>query len=158
MKKLSTEELRLCSIQANIFARSRELVLCSSPIFIRRFMNSNVAIRFDNRTYMGESDSLISLYGEIDEQYGESRYGKIKYDIDMLYWIGYTYRYWSCAANMPSNAIYKIASSGEMSRHYLPLHTMSSEKAVMEIMDMHGLSESRDEHLLNIMRRVMQLK
>ena len=52
MKKIDEEGLKLCALQADIFAESLETTQCSSPIFIRRFMNSQVAARMDHRGFL----------------------------------------------------------------------------------------------------------
>ena len=57
MKKIDEEGLKLCALQADIFAESLETTQCSSPIFIRRFMNSRVAARMDHRGFLLEAFS-----------------------------------------------------------------------------------------------------
>ena len=39
MKKIDEEGLKLCALQAEVFAASLTVTQCSSLIFIRRFMN-----------------------------------------------------------------------------------------------------------------------
>ena len=43
MKPLTSIEIGLCQSQAKIFELSIDRTNCSSPIFIRRFMNSSIA-------------------------------------------------------------------------------------------------------------------
>ncbi len=49
MKKIDEEGLKLCALQAEVFAASITAMQCSTPIFIRRFMYSEVASRMDRR-------------------------------------------------------------------------------------------------------------
>ena len=44
MKKLDFNERKLCQIQGKIFEESIDKVECSSLIFIRRFMLSNLSV------------------------------------------------------------------------------------------------------------------
>ncbi|WP_199663664.1 hypothetical protein [Eubacterium sp. AF19-12LB] len=44
----------------------------------------------------------------IEEEYGASKYGSVKYNLNELYWIGYLYRYFSYTYNMSSIQVYKI--------------------------------------------------
>ena len=47
MKKIDEEGLKLCALQAEVFAASITAMQCSTPIFIRRFMYSEVASRME---------------------------------------------------------------------------------------------------------------
>jgi len=61
MKKIDEEGLKLCALQAEVFAASLTVTQCSSLIFIRRFMNSEVAARMDRRGFLlGASDTRRS--------------------------------------------------------------------------------------------------
>ena len=76
MKKIDEEGLKLCALQADIFAESLETTQCSSPIFIRRFMNSQVAARMDHRGFLLEASDAVSILNEVEAQYGPTSYGK----------------------------------------------------------------------------------
>lgn len=66
MKKIDEEGLKLCALQADIFAESLETTQCSSPIFIRRFMNSQVAARMDHRGFLLEASDAVSILNEVE--------------------------------------------------------------------------------------------
>ena len=95
MKKIDEAGLKLCALQADIFAKSLETMQCSSPIFIRRFMNSQVAARMDHRGFLLEASDTASILNEVEAQYGPTSYGKERYGREELYWLGYLYRYWA---------------------------------------------------------------
>ena len=99
MKSIDEAGIKLCKYQAQLFEMSHDLAGCSSAVFIRRFMNSNAAKRIDNSSLLFEAISINELFDEINSQYGESSYGKIKYSKEELYWIGYIYRYWCYTHN-----------------------------------------------------------
>src|SRR5699024_4264111 len=96
MKKIDEIGLKLCKIQAEVFSASVKETNCSSPIFMRRFMNSQVAQRMDLGGFLFEACDVSQIFQEIEMEFGESSYGKEKYSEAELYWIGYLYRYWSC--------------------------------------------------------------
>ena len=70
MKKIDEEGLKLCALQAEVFADSLTTIQCSSPVFIRRFMNSEVAARMDRRGFLLEACDVTSISNEVDTQYG----------------------------------------------------------------------------------------
>ena len=94
MKNFDEYGLRLCRYQAILFSLSREETECSSPVFLRRFMYSSAARRMDSDGFLFESVSQADLIDEINAEYGETDYGKVKYNTEELYWIGYIYKYW----------------------------------------------------------------
>lgn len=118
MKKIDEEGLKLCSLQADIFAMSIEVTECSSPIFIRRFMNSQVAARMDHRGFLLEASDDVSILDEVETQYGITSYGKERYNREELYWMGYLYRYWSYTYEKSSKHIYKQMKAKELRMLY----------------------------------------
>ena len=52
MKKIDEEGLKLCALQAEVFANSLTVAQCSSPVFIRRFMYSEVVTRMDRSGFL----------------------------------------------------------------------------------------------------------
>ena len=47
-RKIDSNGLLMCKIQAQAFERSIDKMDCSSDVFIRRFMHSKIADLFDN--------------------------------------------------------------------------------------------------------------
>ena len=91
MKPLDSIEIKLCQLQAKIFEESVKKTNYSSPIFIRRFMLSNIAKSFDNKLYLFQFTSVNETFDLLDDEYGKSNFGKIKYNEDQMFWIGYIY-------------------------------------------------------------------
>ena len=52
------------------------------------------------------------------------------YDSEVLYWIGYIYRYWNYYTGESSKEIYKQASAKTMKSVYYSYHTMSPQMAI----------------------------
>ena len=87
MKKIDEEGLKLCALQAEVFAASLTVTQCSSLIFIRRFMNSEVAARMDRRGFLLGASDTRSILNDVDAQYGPTSYGKERYGREELYWM-----------------------------------------------------------------------
>ncbi|MEE0706929.1 MAG: hypothetical protein UCH28_11195 [Adlercreutzia sp.] len=139
MREIDHDGLMLCNIQGEMFRKSAERASCSSPIFIRRFMNSNVAERMDTAGFLTESSSPESLFRELEEEYGESTYGTVKYSPGVLFWMGYVYRYWAYTRNQSSSAIYRIIGARELSKLFAAYHTLDPGQAIERIMEAQGI-------------------
>lgn len=75
----------------------------------------------------------------IEEEYGASKYGSVKYNLNELYWIGYLYRYFSYTYNMSSIQVYKIVKPKELRGLYLPYHTLDPSQAIERILGSKNL-------------------
>lgn len=95
MREFDEYGLKICRYQGKLFAGTLESAGCSTPVFIRRFMLSETAERMDRDGFLFESLSEEGAIAEVNRQFGESTYGRIRYGREELYWIGYLYRYWS---------------------------------------------------------------
>ena len=125
--------LKLCDIQGRMFERSTAY---ASEDFIRDFMNSEVAEHLDSPynklQWMGEEYLMDELKDEkkLDTD-GE------KYSQEVLYWIGYLYRYWACTRGEKSKRIYRQAPAKTMKRNYMAFHTFDPEVAIDDLIEIH---------------------
>ena len=140
MKKIDNDGLLLCEIQAKTFELSCEAQNTSSEIFIRRFMNSEAAKRLDNMTVLQSNMQAADLLILIDEEYGRSEYGSVKYSTNELYWIGYIYRYYAYTYDKTSKQVYKTVKPKELRDLFLPYHTMDPAQAIDRILEAKGLA------------------
>ncbi|MBR6146876.1 MAG: antitoxin [Lachnospiraceae bacterium] len=140
MKKIDNDGLLLCEIQAKTFELSCEAQNTSSEIFIRRFMNSEAAKRLDNMTVLQSNMQAADLLILIDEEYGRSEYGSVKYSPNELYWIGYIYRYYAYTYDKTSKQVYKTVKPKELRDLFLPYHTMDPAQAIDRILEAKGLA------------------
>lgn len=127
-------ELKLCDIQGRLFELSVKEEM-DSEVFIKAFMNSPVAQGLDssyNRMQWAGEEYLLE---ELDATCEITRSNHI-YAGDVMYWIGYQYRYWSILRKISSKKIIKYASAKTMNRNYLMLHTMDPEMAVEDLEEM----------------------
>ena len=126
-------QLKLCDIQGRLFERS---VTYASEDFIRNFMNSEVARHLDSPynklQWMGEEYLLDELADEKNLSLDGERYST-----DVLYWIGYLYRYWAISRNEKSRKIYRKAPAKTMKRNYLAFHTFDPEVAIDDLIEIN---------------------
>ncbi len=147
MRKMDKDGLLLCDLQAKAFELSSELMASSSAIFIRRFMNSKLAISMDNADVLEFNIGERALLEGINEEYGISEYGTVKYTKDELYWIGYLYRYYVYTYEISSRQAYKVMKPKELRSLFLPYHSMDVAQAIERILEAKGLLESEEEKL-----------
>ena len=126
-------QLKLCDIQGRLFENSTKY---GSESFIRDFMTSDMAAHLDSPynkyQWMGEEYLLEELSEEKDLDTEGERYNK-----DVLYWIGYIYRYWAISRNESSKKIVKQAPVKTMKRNYMAFHTLDPELAIDDLKEIH---------------------
>ena len=140
MKKIDNDGLLLCEMQAKAFELSSIEQNTSSAVFIRRFMNSDVAKQLDNMAVLRSNMQAADILKLIDEEYGKSEYGSVKYSLNELYWIGYIYRYYAYTYDKTSRQVYKIVKPKELRDLFLPYHTMDPAQAIDRILEAKGLA------------------
>ena len=130
-------QLKLCDIQGRLFENSTEY---ASESFIRDFMKSEVAEHLDSPynklQWMGEE----YLLEELKDEKELSKNGE-KYSPEVLYWIGYLYRYWAFSRNERSKRIYRHAPAKTMKRNYMMFHTFDPDIAID---DLKEISQQRN--------------
>ncbi len=121
---------KLCSIQGRLFELSAQQGF-ESDEFIKAYMNSEVASKFnspyDRAQWMGEEYLLDEL---------AQRYQLIKgmtYSTDIMFWMGYTYAYWSIVYGDSCKSIIKMANPKVMAENYAGLHTISVDMAILDL-------------------------
>ena len=145
MKKMDSDGILLCELQGATFELSLEKVETSSPIFIRRFMNSEVVILLDNGSILQTNLQPQDIIEYIEEEYHELKYGKEKYTNNEMYWIGYLYRYFSYTYELSSYRVYKMVKPKELRNLYLPYHTLSVEQAIERILEAENIQLEVDD-------------
>ena len=131
-------QLKLCDIQGRLFELSAEKKY-SSAAFVKAFMTSDTAKALDseyNRMQWAGEEYLLE---EVASAAGDSLTtdGEL-YDTDILYWIGYIYRYWHYYSGEDSAKIYKQAPAETMKRNYMIFHTMDPVLAIEDLKEIHN--------------------
>ena len=147
MRKISKDGLLLCKLQAEVFENSIDIMDTSSEIFIRRFMKSEVAKRLDNESVLESNIQANDILELINEEYGISNYGSVKYSRNEIYWIGYIYRYFAFTYEMSSTQVYKIVKPKELRGLFLPYHTMDPAQAIERILEAKNMIVDEEAEL-----------
>lgn len=56
---------------------------------MRLFMMSEIVKEFDSLLSLDDTLVIDNVYERLEEKFGETNYGKVKYYSKVLYWIGY---------------------------------------------------------------------
>lgn len=158
MRKIDHDGLLLCKIQGAIFENSLKKTNTSSEIFIRRFMLSDVAKQFDSKAYLDGTLTKDEVFELIEEEYGESNYGKNKYNSETLYWIGYLYRYFSYTYELTSKQVYRYVKPKELNGLYLAYHTLSCAQAIERILEAKNISFDIDEQNKRLLQIIKETR
>lgn len=128
-------ELKLCDIQGRLF----ELSVAEgydSEKFVPFFMNSEVAKSLDSKynrmQWAGEEYLLEELQAEGN---GILIQGNSTLPSEIMYWIGYIYRYWHYLKEESSARIYRQANVKTINRNYMNFHTMDPELAIDNLIE-----------------------
>ena len=131
-------QLKLCDIQGRLFELSAEKGY-GSTAFIKAFMTSEIAKDLDSKynrmQWAGEEyllDEIVSANPDIAASNGEV------FSDDVIYWIGYLYRYWHFYTGEDSAKIYKQAPVETMKRNYMMFHTMDPTLAIEDFKEIYG--------------------
>lgn len=141
MREFDESGLRLSKYQGELFEESLIKTQCSSPVFLRRFMYSKTAERMDKEGFLFEAFSVSDAIEEINNEYGKSNYGQIKYTREELYWMGYIYRYWAYTCKVSSKSIYRIIKPEELRKLYFPYHSLDPVQVIERIKESKGILE-----------------
>lgn len=129
--------LKLCDIQGRLFELSADKGY-GSAAFIKAFMTSDTAKALDSEynrmQWMGEEYLLEEVVTAADNEVAAN--GEV-FPKDVLYWIGYIYRYWHYYSGEGSAKIYKQASVETMKRNYMIFHTMDPVVAIEDLKEIH---------------------
>ena len=123
-------ELQLCDIQGRLFKLSARRGI-SSAEFIKVFMKSVTAKALDSTYNRMQCAGEEYLLEEVIDEAGD-RFEKPRevYSEELIYWIGYIYRYWHYAMGESSKEIYKQAPVKVMKQNYARLYMMTSEEVI----------------------------
>ena len=139
MTDMDSIGLKMCSYQASLFEASFNKTACSSGIFIRRFMFSDLAKRMDSVGFMFDSVDIEDAIKEIEQQYGSSSYGTEKFAGEELYWIGYIYRYWAYISGKTSKQLYRLVKPDQLRKLYFPYHSLDPLQSIERIIEGYNL-------------------
>lgn len=126
-------KLKLCDIQGRLFELFADTEYDVESL-VKVFMNGEIAKNLDSEynrmQWAGEEYLLEELITTCQDKLITKRETFSK---NVLFWIGYVYRYWHFYTNEESNKIYKQAPFETMNVNYLMFHTMDVEIAIDDL-------------------------
>ena len=128
MREFDHNGLLLAEFQGKLFEKSGELD-CSTGVFIRRFLHSELLKRMDTNDPSAVSLDVNDGISDILGQFGESDYGKY---------------------------IMKLFDYRQLNALYLPFHTQDPEWCIQNLLEINDLSEvvfDKNRRLQEIMKR-----
>ena len=156
LKSIDRDGLILSDLQGEAFELSYSLTDCSTEVFIRRYMNSDIATWLDNKAILAYPYWGKDLIDRVNEEYGVSNYGSNKYTKNELFWIGYIYRYFCYTYDISSRKAYRLIKPKELKAVYFAYHSLSPDQAIERILEAKGLLLNDEDELrrqLNILRK-----
>lgn len=130
-------QIKICDIQGRLFESSFDEGLDSEK-FIKCFMNSDIAAGLDstyNRLQWSGEEYLLEELMEIEGN--NLPKSKNLFAKEVLFWMGYLYRYWHYKTGESSKKIYKQAPVLTMKRNYMIFHTMDPEIAIEDLIEIY---------------------
>lgn len=133
-------DIAACRFQADVFEKSASVCTCSSAVFVRRFMKSNLAKDMDTDPLSFGVSTPEAALRLIEEEYGTSSYGSVRYSEEVLRWMGYLFRYWASAYGESSRNIYRIVGARELCGLFEAYHCLDPDQAIERILESKGLN------------------
>ena len=117
-----TEEMHwLAKAQAMLFEVCELDFKKDGQDFVEKFMNSDLALKLDKgHLYSEDYKELGKIF--LDETPVKPLEGTKCFHVDVLFWMGYLYRYWA-SLGVPSKEIIKIAPFDKVLERYV-WHTL----------------------------------
>lgn len=131
-------QIKMCDVQGRLFELSADRKYSSSA-FIKTFMTSSVAksldSSFNHMQWAGEEYLLDEIVSSVTAEAFSKNSDILSKDV--LFWIGYIYRYWHYYTGEDSARIYKQAPYNVMKRNYMIFHTMAPELAIENLKEIY---------------------
>ena len=126
-------QLKLCDIQGRLFELFTGTEYDAESL-VKAFMNGEIAKNLDSEynrmQWAGEEYLLEELIATCKDKLSPKKDGISK---DVMFWMGYVYRYWHFYTGEESAKIYKQAPFETMNINYLMFHTMDVEMAIDDL-------------------------
>ena len=130
---MTSIDLKLCDIQGRLFKLSVQRGI-NSVEFVKVFMKSATAKALDsiyNRMqWAGEEYLLEEVIDEVGDRFEKS--GDL-HEEEVIYWIGYIYRYWHYVTGETSREIYRQVPIKVMKKNYSMLYMLTPEEVIVQL-------------------------
>lgn len=142
MREFDTNGLIVCEFQAELFEKSYMFFEGSSIIFFKRFLNSDISDILDENESSLISFSIEEVFDFFDDDFQKSKKGKDKLSPNILYFIGYVYRYISYTRDISTRLLFKLIPYELIKDSYFSLHTQDLENVVSNLLELAGYNEN----------------
>jgi hypothetical protein len=129
--------LKLCDIQGRLFELFADSQYAIEEL-VKLFMNSQLAKDLDseyNRMQWAGEEYIFEELMATNTQVLKKKKDNVSKDV--LFWMGYIYRYWHFYTGENSSKIYKQAPFERMNVNYLMFHTLDSEIAIDDLKEIY---------------------
>ena len=140
MRTFDHNGLLLAEYQGKLFEKSTGLD-CSSGIFIRRFLHSDLLKKLDTNNPSSVSLDITEGMNSILAQFGDTDYGQVKYSGSSMFWMGYLYRYISYTRETSTRLIMKLFPYRQLNDLYYSYHTQDPEWCIQNLLELNHLTE-----------------
>lgn len=134
---MDTIKLKLCDIQGRLFELFADSQYDAENL-VKTFMTSDLARALDSEynrmQWAGEEYLFEELLATCNEKLTLKNENMSK---EVLFWMGYIYRYWHFYTGEESIKIYKQAPFGTMNTNYLIFHTFDAEVAIDDLKEIY---------------------
>lgn len=154
MREFDDDCLLMCKIQGRIFEYSLKYLNCSSPLFIKKYMNGDDALSMDELRFLNTTKSDIQVLLDMEDK----EFGTTKYNADELFWMGYIYRYWSYTRNISSKKLFKMCPGRVLVKFYPRGSFLSEEKVIEEISEYLNLDIDSNNTLNQKAQNIIETK
>lgn len=154
MRKLNNAEYKSAQLQGELFEMSLDKAAFSSPMFIRRFMMSEYALGFIDKSYLVSSTSNEELITRLNEQYKSSTRRPL-YSHNEMYWIGYIYAALCFLYSLNPKTAYKLFPARVIREYHNIYHTFDIEQAAERMMENAGVSTDINERAYLVLKKLM---
>ena len=152
-REFDTNGLKLCEYQGKLFEEATNKYNCSSPVFIRRFLKSNLVKKIDMNETSFLDLNVNNGLEEIEKQFKRNDYGKVKYSSQEMFWIGYMYRYICYTRRISSTKAFELFDYKVLKNNYFSFHTQSPEWVLRNLLEL----SKHDETIFDKNVRLKQL-
>lgn len=157
MREFDINGIRLAEYQANLFEKSVERFDCSTKIFLRRFLLSDILKTLDQNESAFISMTVDEALSNIEDAFGKTNYGKIKYSPDTMFWMGYLYRYISYTRDINTKLLFKFFKPELLNELYSVYHTQDMEWCIANLLELNDLTEDifdKNKRLKEVIKRL----
>ena len=140
MRQVDRDCYRLAEIQAKLFEQSISQLHMGSEIFVRRFMNSEIAKELDSKAFLDGTETIFDIFDSLDDEYGKTTYGTVKYHRDVMYWCGYLYRCFCYHYEVSSKQAYRLFPLKYIASTYEVYHTLDVFQAIERLLESKNIS------------------